>query len=84
MQARVERVISDNLGVGEPVGAGVFELRINYSPGYRVYFQERVTVPIILLAGLDIIAWQEVDLDRTREGFVMRKTVRSALWRLKL
>ena len=53
VQARVERLISGNPGDVRPVGAGVSELRINFGPGYRVYFQQRGAVLIILLAGGD-------------------------------
>ena len=53
VQARVERLISGNQGDVRPVGAGVSELRINFGPGYRVYFQQRGAVLIILLAGGD-------------------------------
>jgi putative addiction module killer protein len=53
VQARVERLICGNPGDVRPVGAGVSELRINFGPGYRVYFQQRGAVLIILLAGGD-------------------------------
>ena len=53
IQARIERLAAGNPGDAEPVGEGVSELRINYGPGYRVYFKQRGRVLIILLAGGD-------------------------------
>ncbi|MGP1679729.1 MAG: type II toxin-antitoxin system RelE/ParE family toxin [Giesbergeria sp.] len=53
IQARIERLVTGNPGDVEPVGAGVSELRINYGPGYRVYFKKRGRELIILLAGGD-------------------------------
>ena len=50
VQARIERLAAGNPGDVEPVGEGVSELRINYGPGYRVYFKKRGRKLIILLA----------------------------------
>ncbi len=53
VQARIERLEGGNPGDVEPVGEGVSELRINYGPGYRVYFKRRGRALIVLLAGGD-------------------------------
>ena len=53
VQARIERLAAGNPGDVEPVGEGVSELRINYGPGYRVYFRKRGRELIFLLAGGD-------------------------------
>ncbi len=51
--ARVERLIAGNPGDTKPVGEGVSELRIDYGPGYRVYYKRRGRDLVILLAGGD-------------------------------
>ena len=51
--ARVERFAVGNPGDVKAVGEGVTELRIDYGPGYRVYFTMRGRTVIILLAGGD-------------------------------
>ena len=51
--ARVRRLALGNPGDCEPVGEGVSEMRIDYGPGYRVYFVQRGKLLIVLLAGGD-------------------------------
>lgn len=53
IQARIERLAVGNAGDAKPVGEGVSELRIDYGPGYRVYFTKRGRELVILLAGGD-------------------------------
>ena len=53
VQARIERLIGGNPGDVRPVGSGISELRIDYGPGYRVYYQQKGSTLIILLAGGD-------------------------------
>jgi putative addiction module killer protein len=48
---RLGRVALGNLGDVAPVGEGVSELRIDYGPGYRVYFVQRGRAIVILLGG---------------------------------
>jgi putative addiction module killer protein len=50
---RIERVVTGNFGDSKPVGRGVSELRIDYGPGYRVYFARQGQWIVILLAGGD-------------------------------
>src|SRR5574338_107879 len=50
---RIERLAAGNPGDVEAVGEGISELRINYGPGYRVYFKQRGRELSILLAGGD-------------------------------
>jgi len=50
---RVERLAAGNPGDVRPVGEGVSELRVDYGPGYRVYFKKQARTIVILLAGGD-------------------------------
>jgi putative addiction module killer protein len=53
IQVRIDRLSLGNPGDSKPVGEGVSELRIDYGPGYRVYFVRRGDTVIVLLAGGD-------------------------------
>jgi putative addiction module killer protein len=48
---RLMRLAEGLPGDVEPVGEGVSELRIHYGPGYRVYFQRRGNLLVVLLCG---------------------------------
>lgn len=50
---RVERLAAGNPGNVKPVGEGVSELRIDYGPGYRVYYKKQGQEVVVLLAGGD-------------------------------
>jgi len=51
--SRLDRLAFGNAGDVKPVGQGISELRVNYGPGYRVYFQRRGNTIILLLCGGD-------------------------------
>jgi len=53
VQVRIERLAAGNAGDVKPVGEGVSELRVDYGPGYRVYFTKRGLTVVILLVGGD-------------------------------
>ena len=53
VQVRIERLAGGNAGDVKAVGEGVSEMRIDYGPGYRVYFTKRGRAVVILLAGGD-------------------------------
>jgi putative addiction module killer protein len=70
IDVRIRRMSLGNPGDVKPVGEGVSELRIDHGPGYRVYFIQRESTLIVLLAGGDKRTQQrdiETALDLARD-----------------
>ncbi|HLT05859.1 MAG TPA: type II toxin-antitoxin system RelE/ParE family toxin [Pseudomonas sp.] len=53
IQARIDRMADGNMGDAKPVGDGLSEARIDYGPGYRVYFMQQGQQLVVLLCGGD-------------------------------
>jgi putative addiction module killer protein len=53
IEARIARVRLGNFGIARSVGDGVQELKVDYGPGYRVYFAREANTIVILLCGGD-------------------------------
>jgi putative addiction module killer protein len=64
--ARIRRLSLGNPGDAEPVGEGVSEMRIDYGPGYRVYYKQQSETLIVLLAGGDKRS-QQRDIRKAKE-----------------
>jgi putative addiction module killer protein len=64
--ARIGRIRRGNLGDCKPVGEGVSELRVDYGPGYRIYFGQKGQTLAILLCGGDKRT-QERDIRQAQE-----------------
>ncbi len=50
---RIERLSAGNPGDVKPIGGGLSELRIDYGPGYRLYYLQQADRLILLLCGGD-------------------------------
>ena len=64
--ARIRRLSLGNPGDVEPVGEGVSEMKIDYGPGYRVYYKQRGKTLVVLLAGGDKKS-QKRDIKKAQE-----------------
>jgi putative addiction module killer protein len=73
IKARLARVAVGNFGDAEPVGEGVMELKVDWGPGYRVYFARIGQVIVLLLCGGDKRT-QQRDIQRAKEYFEDYKT----------
>jgi len=63
IQVRVDRLIHGNPGKHRNLTDGVSELKIDFGPGYRVYYTQRETCFLLLLAGGDK-STQEDDIEQ--------------------
>ncbi|MBF0164723.1 MAG: type II toxin-antitoxin system RelE/ParE family toxin [Magnetococcales bacterium] len=63
IHVRLDRARLGNFGDVKPVREGISEMRMDYGPGYRVYFMRRGQVMVILLAGGDKTS-QDADIER--------------------
>ncbi len=59
VQVRVDRLVHGNPGQHRVLTDGVCELKVDFGPGYRVYYTERGGVLIVLLAGGDKSSQQQ-------------------------
>ena len=66
VQARILRFETGNLGDHKDVGAGVLEARLDFGPGYRVYFGRKGRELVLLLLGGDKGS-QKTDIKRAQE-----------------
>src|SRR5277367_5542157 len=62
---RLDRLADGNPGNARSVGEGVVELKIDYGPGYRVYYAQRGELLILLLCGGDK-STQDKDIHRAK------------------
>lgn len=66
IQVRIARLRLGNAGDCKPVGEGIYELKIDYGPGYRVYFAEVGSMIILLLCAGDKRA-QQADIKKAKD-----------------
>jgi putative addiction module killer protein len=69
IRQRLDRAELGNLGDYRSVGEGVFELRVDFGPGYRVYFAPLGTVIVLLLCGGDK-STQDWDIIKAKQFWV--------------
>lgn len=65
IEMRIRRLGLGNPGDVQPVGGGLGEMRIDYGPGYRVYYMQSGAVLIVLLCGGDKRS-QQRDINKAR------------------
>jgi putative addiction module killer protein len=68
IRLRLDRLMLGDLGRHRPVGEGVGELKIDFGPGYRVYFGRMGKAIVLLLCGGDKSS-QDRDIERAKRYF---------------
>ena len=63
---RIKRLSQGNAGDAKPIGKGCSEMRIDYGPGYRVYFKDTGRIIYVLLCGGDK-STQDKDIKKALE-----------------
>jgi len=74
IRAKLDRAKLGNLGKCDPVGNGIHELKIDFGPGYRVYFST-IGRSIILILCANSKKRQQKDIDKAKDyfnDFIMR------------
>ena len=72
IRGRLDRLETGNFGDCESVGSGVFELRLHFGPGYRIYFGEVGRTIVLLLCGGDE-STQARDIQRAKTYWLEHK-----------
>lgn len=63
---RIQRLKLGNFGDYKSVGKGIYELRIHFGPGYRVYFAKKGELIVIILLGGDKSS-QSKDINKSQQ-----------------
>ncbi len=66
IEMRIRRLNLGNAGDVQPIGEGLSEMRIDYGPGYRVYYMQQSSVLVLLLCGGDKRT-QQKDIAKARK-----------------
>lgn len=66
IRTRIDRVARGNLGDSKALGAGLYELRLDFGPGYRIYYGRQGQTVVVLLCGGDK-ASQQSDIAKARK-----------------
>jgi putative addiction module killer protein len=72
VQARIDRLAMGNPGDVKPTQSGISELRIDYGPGYRVYYHQRGKTIVLLCRGGD---------KRTQDAYIRRAVEIAKNWK---